>query len=82
MAKDNTVKNEETVETKVTVKSRARQWWENNKSKMLWFGVGTLAGATTVIGTALLLEPTDEQYEGDNEPTVTIDTTSEGNTES
>ena len=83
MAKDTKVNTEpETVEIKVAVKSRARAWWDNNKNKLFWFGVGTLTGAGTVIGTALLLEPSEEQYEGDNEPTVTIDTTALENTES
>lgn len=82
MAKDTNVKKTETetIETEVIVKSRARAWWDNNKNKLFWFGVGTLTGAGTVIGTALLLEPTEEQYEGDNEPTVTIDTNSLENT--
>ena len=82
MAKD-TVNTNETVENtdKVTVKTRARNWWDNNKSKLTWFGIGALTGAGTVVAAALLLEPTEEQYEGDNEDTVVIDF-SEENTES
>ena len=81
MAKD-TVNTNETVDNdKVTVKTRARNWWDNNKSKLTWFGIGAITGAGTVIGTALLLEPAEEQYEGDNEDTVVIDL-SEENTES
>ena len=81
MAKD-TVNTNETVDNdKVTVKTRARNWWENNKSKLTWFGIGALTGAGTVVAAALLLEPTEEQYEGDNEDTVVIDL-SEENTES
>lgn len=81
MAKD-TVNTNETVDNdKVTVKSRARNWWDNNKSKLTWFGIGALTGAGTVVAAALLLEPTEEQYEGDNEDTVVIDL-SEENTES
>lgn len=81
MAKD-TVNTNETVDNdKVTVKTRARNWWDNNKSKLTWFGIGALTGAGTVVAAALLLEPTEEQYEGDNEDTVVIDF-SEENTES
>lgn len=81
MAKD-TVNTNETVDNdKVTVKTRARNWWDNNKSKLTWFGIGALTGAGTVVAAALLLEPTEEQYEGDNEDTVVIDL-SEENTES
>lgn len=77
MAKD--ITTEETVDTdKVAIaKTRIRQWWDTNKNKLFWFGVGTLTGAGTVIGTALLLDPTDEQYEGDNEETVAIDVSEE-----
>lgn len=82
MAKD-TVNTNETVENtdKVTVKTRARNWWDNNKSKLTWFGIGALTGAGTVVAAALLLEPAEEQYEGDDEDTVAIDF-SEENTES
>lgn len=81
MAKD-TVNTNETVDNdKVTVKTRARNWWDNNKSKLTWFGIGALTGAGTVVAAALLVEPTEEQYEGDNEDTVVIDL-SEENTES
>ena len=81
MAKD-TVNTNETVDNdKVTVKTRARNWWDNNKSKLTWFGIGALTGAGTVVAAALLLEPTEEQYEGDNEDTVVIDL-SEEDTES
>ena len=81
MAKD-TVNTNETVDNdKVTVKTRARNWWDNNKSKLTWFGIGALTGAGTVVAAALLLEPTEEQYEGDNEDTVVINL-SEENTES
>lgn len=82
MAKD-TVNTNETVENtdKATVKTRARNWWDNNKSKLTWFGIGALTGAGTVVAAALLLEPAEEQYEGDDEDTVAIDF-SEENTES
>ena len=74
MAKDTGINNETPAENaKLTVKTRVANWWSTNKSKMFWFGVGTLTGAGTVIGTALLLEPAGEQYEGDDEPTVALD---------
>lgn len=74
MAKDTGNTNETPVEkTKATVKTRVATWWDNNKSKLFWFGVGTITGAGTVIGTALLLEPAEEQYAGDDEPTVALD---------
>ena len=82
MPKDKPVDNTEPIETeKPTVKTRVRSWWDNNKSKLTWFGIGALTGAGTVVAAALLLEPTEEQYEGDNEDTVVIDL-SEENTES
>lgn len=86
MAKDTKVNTEsETVEThveKATFGTHVRTFWDTNKNKLFWFGIGTVAGATTVISTALLVEPHEEQYEGDNEPTVAIDTSSLENTES
>ena len=81
MAKDTVITNETVDNDKVTVKTRVRNWWDNNKSKLTWFGIGALTGAGTVVAAALLLEPTEEQYEGDNEDTVVIDL-SEENTES
>lgn len=82
MAKD-TVNTNETIENeKVTIKTRVGSWWSNNKSKLAWFGVGALTGAGTVVAAALLLEPAENQYEGDDEDTVAIDFTSEESTES
>ena len=81
MAKDTVITNETVDNDKVTFKTRVRNWWDNNKSKLTWFGIGALTGAGTVVAAALLLEPTEEQYEGDNEDTVVIDL-SEENTES
>lgn len=78
MAKDTKETTPETIVIdKVTVKTRVRTFWDNNKNKLFWFGVGTITGAGTMIGTALLLEPAEEQYEGDNEPTVAIDISEE-----
>ena len=73
MAKDTVITNETVDNDKVTVKTRVRNWWDNNKSKLTWFGIGALTGAGTVVAAALLLEPIEEQYEGDNEDTVAID---------
>ena len=77
MAKDTVITNETVDNDKVTVKTRVRNWWDNNKSKLTWFGIGALTGAGTVVAAALLLEPTEEQYEGDNEDTVDIDISGE-----
>jgi hypothetical protein len=77
MAKDTEKTNETVANDKITFATRARTFWDNNKNKLFWFGVGTLTGAGTVIGTALLLEPSEEQYAGDNEETVALDITSE-----
>ena len=77
MAKDTVITNETIDNDKVTVKTRVRNWWDNNKSKLTWFGIGALTGAGTVVAAALLLEPTEEQYEGDNEDTVAIDISGE-----
>ena len=77
MAKDTVITNETVDNDKVTVKTRVRNWWDNNKSKLTWFGIGALTGAGTVVAAALLLEPIEEQYEGDNEDTVAIDISGE-----
>ena len=77
MAKDTVITNETVDNDKVTVKTRVRNWWDNNKSKLTWFGIGALTGAGTVVAAALLLEPTEEQCEGDNEDTVAIDISGE-----
>ena len=77
MAKDTVITNETVDNDNVTVKTRVRNWWDNNKSKLTWFGIGALTGAGTVVAAALLLEPIEEQYEGDNEDTVAIDISGE-----
>ena len=77
MAKDTVITNETVDNDKVTVKTRVRNWWDNNKSKLTWFGIGALTGAGTVVAAALLLEPPEEQYEGDDEDTVAIDISGE-----
>lgn len=82
MPKDPVNSNETNENPKVPVKTRARIWWDKNKSKLTWFGIGTLTGATTVVAAALLLEPAEEQYEGDDEETVALDLGSEETTES
>ena len=74
MAKDTKETINENIEETVIIKSRIRKWWDTNKSKLTWFGIGALAGAGTLLVTAVLVEPADEQYEGDDEETVTIDT--------
>lgn len=77
MPKD-TVNTEETRENKVIIaKSRFRQWWDTNKNKLKWFGIGALTGAGTVIATAILASPAEDMYEGDDEETVEIDYSSE-----
>ena len=73
MPKD-TVNTEETIENpKVPVKTRARIWWDTNKTKLKWFGIGALTGAGTVVAAAVLAVPSDEEYEGDDEETVVLD---------
>jgi hypothetical protein len=79
MAKDTEKTNEEIVTNdKIPFATRARTLWNKNKNKLFWFGVGAITGAGGLAGAALMLEPAEKpQYEGDNEPTVAIDTTSE-----
>ena len=77
MAKDTVITNETVDNDKVTVKTRVRNWWDNNKSKLTWFGIGALTGAGTVVAAALLVEPYEGQYEWDNEETVAIDVSEE-----
>ena len=77
MAKDTVITKETVDNDKVTVKTRVRNWWDNNKSKLTWFGIGALTGAGTVVAAALLVEPYEGQYEGDNEETVAIDVSEE-----
>lgn len=73
MPKD-TVNDTETIETpKVPIRSKARAWWDNNKTKLKWFGIGTLTGAAAVTVAAVLAAPEDDEYEGSDEETISLE---------
>lgn len=64
MAEDTGSTTDPVVNDKITIKTRLGSWWNDNKGKLAWFGVGALTGAGTVVAAALLLEPAEDLVEG------------------